>query len=273
MAMGAVAVASTVLTPPGGDSGTQYSDVRAGGPPDQSSKPNVPAPDGGSGQGNGKNVPPDPTQPGGGQDQQQPPQQQPAPPGGGNDQQQPPQGGGADGNGSGQGSGSDTGTGAGNGQGNGSGADTGSGAGKGQGNGSEAGGGVSRPISQTARDEADVLDLVNAEREDAGCKPLKASKQLAELAGDFSRSMAVEGFFSHLGADGSSPWDRAEDLGILDLGGENIARGQDSPDEVVADWMDSPSHRANILNCEYRTMGVGEYIADDGPWWTQDFGY
>ncbi|WP_314177082.1 CAP domain-containing protein [Streptomyces winkii] len=263
MAMGAVAVASTVLPQPGGSSGTQYSDVQAGGPPDQSSKPNVPAPEGGSedpiGDGgasdDGSNVPPDPSKPGG-QDQNPAPSQ-PSDPGGGNDSQQPSDPGG---NGKGQGEGQGKGNGSGSG---------GSGSGAGAG---DSGGGPST-ASKTTRDEAEVLKLVNEERKDEGCKPLKASKELADLAGDFSRDMAIEDFFSHLGPDGSSPWDRAEGLGILDLGGENIARGQDDPETVVDDWMRSPSHRANILNCEYRTMGVGEYIDDDGPWWTQDFGY
>jgi uncharacterized protein YkwD len=267
--MGAVAVASTVVPQPGGTAGTQYSDVQAGGPPDQSSKPNVPAPEGGSedpigdGGSQGGNVPPDTSQPG----NQNPGDSQPSEPGGGNDSQRPSPGGQDDGNGQGSGSGAGDSQGSGGGSGNGS--------GKGKGKGSSAGnsGGASRPVGKTTRDEADVLALVNDEREDVGCKPLKASKELADLAGDFSREMAIEGFFSHLAPDGSSPWDRAEDLGILDLGGENIARGQESPESVVDDWMRSPSHRANILNCEYRTMGVGEYVDDDGPWWTQDFGY
>ncbi|NLU75054.1 CAP domain-containing protein [Streptomyces sp. HNM0575] len=274
MAMGAVAVASTVLPQPGGAAGTQYSDVQAGGPPDQSSKPNVPAPEGGSdnpvpgddGSQGGGNVPPN-TSPG----NQSPAPTQPSEPGGGNDSQQP-------GTGKGQGGGSGKGSGSGNAQGGG-GSDNGSGAGKGTGSGSGKGKGgsdtgeSSSEVSQTTRDEARVLSLVNDEREDVGCKPVKASKQLADLAGDFSRDMGIEDFFSHLAPDGSSPWDRAEGLGILDLGGENIARGQETPEDVVDDWMSSPSHRANILNCEYKTMGVGEYVDDDGPWWTQDFGY
>lgn len=37
--------------------------------------------------------------------------------------------------------------------------------------------------------------------------------------------------------------------------------------------MNSPGHKANILNCEFRTLGVGVYVADGGPWWTQDFGF
>jgi uncharacterized protein YkwD len=38
-------------------------------------------------------------------------------------------------------------------------------------------------------------------------------------------------------------------------------------------WMNSPGHRANILNCEFTTLGVGVHFGPGGPWWTQDFGY
>ncbi|MEK8172713.1 CAP domain-containing protein [Streptomyces sp. M19] len=60
---------------------------------------------------------------------------------------------------------------------------------------------------------------------------------------------------------------------MADLGGENIARGQATAQAVMDSWMNSPGHRANILNCEYRTLGVGAHFAPDGPWWTQDFGF
>ncbi|HZG04932.1 MAG TPA: CAP domain-containing protein, partial [Streptomyces sp.] len=42
---------------------------------------------------------------------------------------------------------------------------------------------------------------------------------------------------------------------------------------VMDAWMDSPGHRANILNCDYRTLGVGAHFAEGGPWWTQNFGF
>ncbi|MEU9114737.1 CAP domain-containing protein [Streptomyces sp. NPDC048483] len=121
--------------------------------------------------------------------------------------------------------------------------------------------------------EAQVLSLVNQERAQAGCSPVTADKQLAGLAQSFSDDMAERGFFDHTDPDGDTPWDRARDLGITDLGGENIARGQANAQSVMDSWMNSPGHRANILNCDYKTLGVGVHYGPGGPWWTQDFGF
>lgn len=118
-----------------------------------------------------------------------------------------------------------------------------------------------------------VIAAVNAERAKAGCRPLTPDPRLARLAQGFSDEMAVRGFFGHTDPGGRSPWDRAAALGITDLGGENIARGQADADAVMESWMNSPGHRANILDCDYRTIGVGLHPGDGGPWWTQDFGY
>jgi uncharacterized protein YkwD len=85
--------------------------------------------------------------------------------------------------------------------------------------------------------------------------------------------MAARGFFDHTDPDGATPWDRAEKAGISDLGGENIARGQADAAAVMEAWMNSPGHRANILNCDFKTLGVGVHFGSGGPWWTQDFGY
>ncbi|MFF0204965.1 CAP domain-containing protein [Streptomyces sp. NPDC005017] len=128
-------------------------------------------------------------------------------------------------------------------------------------------------VSAEAAAEAEVLRLVNVERENAGCTPLAANSALTGLARVFSEDMAQRGFFDHTDPDGSSPWDRAEQLGIIDLGGENIARGQADAAAVMQAWMNSPGHRANILNCDFKTLGVGVHYGDGGPWWTQDFGY
>ncbi|MGW2630083.1 CAP domain-containing protein [Streptomyces chattanoogensis] len=121
--------------------------------------------------------------------------------------------------------------------------------------------------------EAEVLSLVNQERAQAGCSPVTASRQLAGLARSFSDDMAERGFFDHTDPDGDTPWDRAREEGIDNLGGENIARGQANAQSVMDSWMDSPGHRANILNCEYKTLGVGTHFGPGGPWWTQDFGF
>ncbi|WP_221353887.1 CAP domain-containing protein [Streptomyces beigongshangae] len=131
----------------------------------------------------------------------------------------------------------------------------------------------SKAASAPSTAEAAVLSLVNEERAKAGCSPVTASGSLAALAGSFSEDMAARGFFDHTDPDGATPWDRAEKLGIANLGGENIARGQADAAAVMDAWMNSPGHRANILNCDFKTMGVGAHFASGGPWWTQNFGY
>ena len=121
--------------------------------------------------------------------------------------------------------------------------------------------------------EAQVIALVNQERAQAGCHPVTASSSLAGLAQAFSEDMAARGFFDHTDPSGNDPWDRAKARGITNLGGENIARGQATAQAVMDAWMHSPGHRANILNCDFRTLGVGVHFGTGGPWWTQDFGY
>ncbi|MEU6668343.1 CAP domain-containing protein [Streptomyces sp. NPDC046727] len=128
-------------------------------------------------------------------------------------------------------------------------------------------------VSKEAAAEAEVLKLVNDERAKAGCSPLAANSSLTGLAETFSDDMAARGFFDHTDPDGNSPWDRAAKAGITDLGGENIARGQADAAAVMAAWMNSPGHRANILSCNFKTLGVGVHFGPGGPWWTQDFGY
>ncbi|WP_225838513.1 CAP domain-containing protein [Streptomyces sp. NK08204] len=127
-------------------------------------------------------------------------------------------------------------------------------------------------VSPRAAVEAQVLKLVNDERAKAGCSPLAANSSLTGLAETFSDDMAARNFFGHTGPDGLTPWDRAAKAGITGLGGENIARGQADPAAVMAAWMNSPGDRANILNCGFKTLGVGVHLGPGGPWWTQDFG-
>lgn len=127
------------------------------------------------------------------------------------------------------------------------------------------------PTAQSAA--AQVLTLVNQERAKVGCTPLTADSGLASLASDFSSDMSARNFFDHTDPDGATPWDRAKKAGITDLGGENIARGQANAQSVMDAWMNSAGHRANILNCDFKTIGVGVEFGEGGPWWTQDFGY
>ncbi len=134
---------------------------------------------------------------------------------------------------------------------------------------------TSAPVTVSAETAAaaEVLKLVNEERAKVGCSAVAANSALADLAQAFSQDMAARGFFDHTDPDGLSPWDRAAKAGITDLGGENIARGQADAAAVMEAWMNSPGHKANILNCDFKTLGVGVHLASGGPWWTQDFGY
>ncbi|GAB2759760.1 CAP domain-containing protein [Streptomyces bullii] len=132
---------------------------------------------------------------------------------------------------------------------------------------------VPAAVSAEAAAGAQVLRLVNEERAKVGCSPVAANSALTGLAQAFSEDMAERGFFDHTDPDGATPWDRAEKAGISDLGGENIARGQADAEAVMEAWMNSPGHRANILNCDFKTLGVGVHFGSGGPWWVQNFGY
>lgn len=120
--------------------------------------------------------------------------------------------------------------------------------------------------------KAQVLALVNAERSAAGCAPVTADAGLAAVAREHSLDMRDRDFFDHVNPDGLDAFDRAEQAGVTNARAENIARGQADAAAVMASWMDSPVHRANILDCGLRTMGVGVATGAGGPWWTQLFG-
>lgn len=121
--------------------------------------------------------------------------------------------------------------------------------------------------------EAQVLTLVNKERASAGCSPLTSNAKLTEAADDYSDVMARSGVMSHTGPDGSTMAGRVDAAGyVWSTLGENIARGQTDAAAVMDAWMNSPGHRANILNCSFKEIGVGVHFGDGGPWWTQNFG-
>lgn len=121
---------------------------------------------------------------------------------------------------------------------------------------------------------AQVLALVNVEREQAGCGSLSRDGALESAAVAHSRDMAANDYFSHDSQDGRSFSDRVRAAGYS--GGsiaENIAAGQSSAAAVVDSWMSSEGHRANILNCSYTDMGLGYATGGSyGSYWTQDLG-
>ncbi|MFJ9346600.1 CAP domain-containing protein [Streptomyces sp. NPDC101237] len=118
---------------------------------------------------------------------------------------------------------------------------------------------------------ARLVDLVNAERGKVGCSALTLNTTLSKVAQAHSEDMARHQTMSHDGSDGSSPGDRITGAGYTwSSYGENVAYGYASADQVMAGWMASPGHKANILNCSFKEIGVG--LAGPGSYWTQDFG-
>jgi uncharacterized protein YkwD len=122
--------------------------------------------------------------------------------------------------------------------------------------------------------EAEINRLINDKRTGNGCEALTANDQLTAAARDHSAWMAQNGTLSHTGKDGSTFVIRAKAAGYAQPSAENIAMGYRSAAEVVDGWMNSAGHRANILNCQSKTVGVGVANAADGtPYYTQVFGY
>ncbi|MER7815255.1 CAP domain-containing protein [Streptomyces sp. NPDC096153] len=118
---------------------------------------------------------------------------------------------------------------------------------------------------------ARVVQLVNSERGKAGCSPVTVNAKLTKAAQDHSEDMASHRNMSHTGSDGSNPGTRITRAGYdWSTYGENVAYGYETPEKVMAGWMSSPGHKKNILNCEFKEIGVG--LAQPGNYWTQDFG-
>ncbi|MFD8209330.1 sigma-70 family RNA polymerase sigma factor [Streptomyces sp. NPDC059695] len=144
-----------------------------------------------------------------------------------------------------------------------------SGSGSGSGSGSTTGSGSGSGSGST---QQEVIDLVNTERSKAGCGPLTEHPLLTKAAQGHSDDMAARNFFDHTNPDGDGPGERVTAAGYAwSTYGENIAQGQTTPAQVMDSWMNSPGHRANILNCDFKEIGIGLH-SSGGPYWTQVFG-
>jgi uncharacterized protein YkwD len=127
---------------------------------------------------------------------------------------------------------------------------------------------------------SEVIALTNQHRAAAGCAPLTVNAKLTAAAQLHSEDMALRDFFSHTGSNNSSLSSRVLAQGYtFSRIAENIAAGYTTPASVINGWMNSSGHRANILNCNLRDIGVGYYFLanDTGSvnyrhYWTQDFG-
>ena len=120
-----------------------------------------------------------------------------------------------------------------------------------------------------SRGEYDIYQRVNRERSKFRLGTLAWDDRLAQLARDYSRKMAREGFFGHYDRSGLAVEDRAIAARIKNWSviGENLFFCEDHPtyvDTAVTGWMKSPTHRENILDREFTTTGIGIATARDG---------
>ncbi len=136
---------------------------------------------------------------------------------------------------------------------------------------------------------AATLCLINRERGDYGESPLKLDAALESSAQEHTDSMVAGDYFEHVGPNGQTPLSRMRAVGYISSSrngyviGENIAWGTlwlATPRAIVAAWMASPGHRANILNGHFRQTGIGvsPHVpasmsgGQAGAIYTQDFG-
>jgi uncharacterized protein YkwD len=125
-----------------------------------------------------------------------------------------------------------------------------------------------------------IVDLTNAFRRQYGLAPLALNSRLTSAAQLHAQNMALQDFVSHTGADGSGIGDRISATGYRwSLAAENIAAGYQTAAATVQGWIESPGHRANLLDPQLTEIGVGYYFLATDPgqevwnsYWTQAFG-
>src|SRR5438093_3028691 len=125
--------------------------------------------------------------------------------------------------------------------------------------------------------EQRVIALVNNERAHQGLGALTLAPELTSSARAYAHQLASQGFFSHVAPDGTTFVMRSEAAGYRNWTylEENLAAGQTTPEQAVAAWMASPSHREDILSPNVRETGVGFTVLPGSPYiyyWVQEFG-
>lgn len=105
---------------------------------------------------------------------------------------------------------------------------------------------------------SEVISLTNKERASLGLSPLTENKTLDSAALAKGNDMLAKGYWAHFAPDGTSPWSFFTGFGYkYQYAGENLARDFTNAGSAVTAWMNSPSHKENILNPHYREIGIG----------------
>lgn len=129
-----------------------------------------------------------------------------------------------------------------------------------------------QPVNGLTADEQKMLELINAERKKAGLQPLAVDMRLVTISRLKSKDMIDKNYFSHTSPTYGSPFDALKANGVTyRYAGENLA-GASTVERAHTNLMNSPGHRANILNPNYNYVGIG--IVDGGPYgkmFTQTF--
>lgn len=139
-------------------------------------------------------------------------------------------------------------------------------------------GGSPAPVASPAAPTgwvAAMLASVNTQRAANGAAAVSLCGTLANAAQAHSEDQAARRTMSHVGGDGSTLAQRANRAGYLGWTalGENVAAGYPDVASVMAGWMGSAGHRANLLNTKFTHAGFGYAVGSNGtPYWTQVFG-
>ncbi len=129
--------------------------------------------------------------------------------------------------------------------------------------------------SQNGSVQQQILTLVNVERKKANLQPLTLNSKLGQAAQNHTNDMVSKSYFSHTSPSGGTMTSRVNAVGyVYSTIGENIAAGSSTATATMTQWMNSPGHRANILNPKFRELGVGYAPSNDQYryYWTQVFG-
>ncbi|KKS69411.1 MAG: SCP family extracellular protein [Parcubacteria group bacterium GW2011_GWA1_42_7] len=114
------------------------------------------------------------------------------------------------------------------------------------------------PIKAEGLNAAEIVSLTNAQRQNNNLSQLQTSNLLQKAAQMKASDMAAKGYFAHNSPDGKTPWDWMASAGYnFKTAGENIALNYQTSQATVEGWMNSPGHRANILNGAFAQIGIG----------------
>ena len=130
------------------------------------------------------------------------------------------------------------------------------------------------PAPAPATVQEQVITITNQRRADNGLAPLTINPTLTAAAQAHAADQASVDTMSHTGTDGSDAGTRIVASGYpTQAWGENVAGGYNTADAVMTAWMNSPGHRANILNGTFTQIGIGLAYAPDGTaYWAMELG-